>query len=126
MLYSEVIRDHFEHPRHCGMLEDATVTAECVNGACLDRLRLFLRVEGGMVQAATFQAEGCVPTLAAGSFLTEFATGRSVQELRALSAAQLEQAMGGLPRAKRHAAQLAVETLQRALDQLGPGRCNGS
>lgn len=124
MHYSDTIRDHFEHPRHCGTLGGATVTAECVNGTCLDRLRLYLRIEAGNVAAAAFQAEGCVPALAAGSFLAEHATGRSVDELRALTAAELEAAMGGLPRAKRHATQLAVETLQRALDQLSEAHHN--
>lgn len=118
MQYSDTIREHFEHPHHCGVLQDATVVAECVNGACLDRLRLYLRVDAGVVSAASFQGEGCVPALAAGSILAEHATGRSVEDLRRLTVAEFEAVMGGLPRAKRHAAQLAVETLHRALDQL--------
>jgi NifU-like protein involved in Fe-S cluster formation len=115
MKYNSLIRDHFYSPRNQGPLENANAVGEATNEACLDRLRLFLRVENGIVTAASFQAEGCVPAIAVGSVLSEFVIGKDVGILRGLSPEDIDALLGGLPATKQHAAFLAMETLQKAL-----------
>lgn len=94
---------------------------EAENAACLDRLRLYLRVDAATnrITAATFEAQGCVPALAVGSLLTEYVTGRAPDDLRRLTPDLLENEMGGLPATKKHAAHLGVEALHDALDRIG-------
>lgn len=112
MKYSNIIMDHFDNPRNAGALADATHVAEARNDACLDWLKLYLRVDpAGRVVAATFQAEGCVPTMAAGSWMTQWAMGRSITELRALTVAEVEAQLGGLPTSKKHAAYLVTDVI---------------
>lgn len=117
MNYNPTITDHFHHPRNCGALEGADAVGEAENPVCLDRLRLFLRLDraSGAVAEARFQAEGCVPTLAAGSLLTELVRGMRPAELLSLTPEDVERALGGLPATKKHAAHLAVEALHAAL-----------
>jgi NifU-like protein involved in Fe-S cluster formation len=118
MKYSETIHDHFRNPRHIGPLPGATAVGSAENGVCLDTLRLFLRVKDGAVEAASFQAEGCVPSIACGSFLAEAVIGRRVQELARWDAETIEEAVGGLPSTKKHAAALAADALADALAKL--------
>ncbi len=81
-------------------------------------MRLSLMVHDGVVQSARYLAYGCPPTLVCGSMLTELITGKTVDEARAITKADLAGAIGGLPSRKQHAAALAIETLNAALDQL--------
>jgi NifU-like protein involved in Fe-S cluster formation len=116
MAYSETFRDHIANPRNAGELSDASVTAEETNPVCGDRLRLSLRVRKGRIEAARFLAYGCPPTLACGSALAESIEGMTVEEARRLTRDELVRAVGGLPTRKHHAAALAIETLQSALE----------
>lgn len=113
--YSHKFNDHLTHPRNAGELSDATATAEETNPVCGDRLRLSLRILDGRIEAARFLAYGCPPTLACGSALAEMLEGMSLQEAGALTKDQLGKAVGGLPTRKHHAAALAIETLQSAI-----------
>ena len=116
MSYSDVFRDHIAHPRNAGELEASTATAEETNPVCGDRLRLSLNIQDGRIEAARFLAYGCPPTLVCGSAVAEMIEGLTVEEARALTRDQVVKAVGGLPTRKHHAAALAIETLNSALD----------
>lgn len=113
--YSDRIMDHFRHPRNVGVIEDADAVGEDTNPVCGDRLRLTLRIQGGVVQEARFQTEGCVGAIAAGSVATELLKGRDVATARGLTRDEIDRALGGLPAAKRHASALVESCLRLAL-----------
>ena len=115
LAYSEVFKDHIANPRNAGELPDANASAEETNPVCGDRLRLGLRIDHEKIQAVRFLAYGCAPTLACGSVMTEMIEGMSVVDANSLTRNQLVDALGGLSPQKQHAAALAIETLQRAL-----------
>lgn len=118
MKYSETIEAHFASPKNVGALPDATVVGFAENSSCLDQMTLFLKIENERVTVSTYQVEGCVPSIALGSILTEYVVGRSTDELRMLTPEDLERLAGGLPATKKHAALLAVEALQNGLEKL--------
>ena len=70
------------------------------------------------IETARYLAYGCPPTLVSGSTLTELIKGKTVAEARSITKTDLIGAIGGLPSRKQHAAALAIETLNAALDQL--------
>jgi len=115
--YSSVFKDHLAHPRNAGELTDANAVADETNPICGDRLRLSLLVVDDRIEAVRYLAYGCPPTLVCGSILTELISGKTVEEARALTRAELVDAVGGLPSRKHHAASLAIETLNSALSQ---------
>lgn len=78
-------------------------------------MQIHVRVTGGRVAEARFQTYGCVPAIAAGSLLTEWAVGRVAAEALAFTAPELLDALGGLPEERRFCAELAVEALQEAV-----------
>lgn len=84
-LYQATILEHERNPRHHGKLAQATHFAEGHNPLCGDRIRLGLRVAGGMVEAAMFEGRGCAISRAAGSMLTESVIGHSLEDAERLA-----------------------------------------
>lgn len=117
-MYSSQLLDHFEHPRNAGELEDADAVAELSNPVCGDVIRLSIRMRSGRIDGIRFKAKGCVPAMACGSALTELARGKSGMEARGIQQEDLVAALGGLPQASAHAAQLALDALSAALQQI--------
>jgi nitrogen fixation NifU-like protein len=113
-VYSPAFLDHLARPRSQGALDDATHRGEAEDAACGDRLALDLRVEAGLVRAARFRVVGCPGSIAAGSALAALLPGRAARE-DAVSAGEVEAALGGVPVAKRHALRLATDALRAAL-----------
>jgi len=114
-LYNSTVLDHFQHPRNAGDLSNATAQVEVNNPACGDVMRLAARVEGGRVLEARFKTRGCVASIAAGSWLTEWMRGKTPSELCALAPAEVAQGLGGLAPASAHAADLVCDALRALL-----------
>lgn len=117
-MYSAAVLEHFNNPRNAGDLADATAVAEATNPVCGDVLRLAARVEDGRIAEARFKAQGCVTAVACASLLTEMIAGRSVKEARAIDAKQISDALGRLPQATFHGAQLVTDALAELLKKI--------
>ncbi|MCA8960532.1 MAG: SUF system NifU family Fe-S cluster assembly protein [Planctomycetes bacterium] len=83
-LYQEVILDHNRQPRNLRELADATHKAEGYNPLCGDRVTVFVRVVGGVIEEVTFEGVGCAISTASASMLTEILRGKSLEEARSL------------------------------------------
>ena len=118
MSYSNKFKDHLANPRNAGELPGANAVADQKNPICGDRLRLALILKNDRIETARYLAYGCPPTLVCGSVLTELIAGKTVLEARQMTKTDLVESVGGLPSRKHHAAALAIETLNAALDQL--------
>lgn len=114
-MYSERLLDHFRNPRNAGTIPPPAVVADVSNPACGDRLLLFARFEGDQVVEARYQVRGCTASIAAGSALAEWLEGKSREELRGLSARDVEDLVGGLEPATKHAAALCVDGVRAIL-----------
>lgn len=107
--------DHFRNPRNVGELAPPAVTVEVSNPICGDILRLSALVENGRVTRAGFKVRGCTASIAAGSALTELVTGLDRAGINRLTAADVDQAVGGLSNESKHAAVLCVDALRALL-----------
>ncbi len=116
-MYSPELLDHFEHPRNAGELQFASARVRIENPACGDMLELAVKIEGDCIEDIRFRVKGCVPTMACASALTELVKGRSLAEARAISKQDVADAVGGLPPASGHAAQLVIDALITVLGQ---------
>jgi nitrogen fixation NifU-like protein len=117
-MYSPQLLDHFQNPRNTGDLSNADAVAELENPVCGDVIRLSLKMQAQRIEKIRFKAKGCVPAIACGSALTEMVLDKTVNEIRRLRRDDLIAAVGGLPQASSHAAQLALDALSNALDQI--------
>jgi len=114
-MYTPQVAEHITNPRNVGVLENPSGTGDVTNYVCMDRIRLTIRVEDDRLTDARVKAEGCAPTIAAASVLTELIIGRSLAELAALTKTDVVNALGRLPAAKMHCATLAIEALRAAI-----------
>src|SRR6202045_2197865 len=115
-MFNDAVLDHFRNPRNAGQLPDADATVEVSNPVCGDILKLAVRLEGNRIAEARFLCRGCTTAIACASFLTEQLRNRTVVETRALTPDTIPGALGGLPAATFHGAQLAADAL-RAIQQ---------
>ncbi len=118
-MYSSQLLDHFQNPRNAGEVKPADASAQVQNPACGDVLRLTAKLREGRIVEIRFQAKGCVPAMACGSVVTELVANKTMAEAKVISTNDLIQAVGGLPEASSHAAQLALEALARLLKNAG-------
>jgi len=116
-MYSPQLLDHFERPRNCGELAEADAQVRVENPVCGDVLELGVKVNGGRIEEIRFRAKGCVPAMACASAMTELVKGKTVHEALAVSQANIVEAVGGVPPASGHAAQLAVDALRAVLQK---------
>src|SRR5579864_3196469 len=111
-MHSERLLEHFRNAKNAGELPPPALRAEVSNPACGDVLRLSARFENDRVAEARFQVRGCTASIAAAAALTEWMTGKLRAELKAISAAAIEEEVGGLEPASKHAAVLCVDAVK--------------
>lgn len=122
-MHSECLLGYFRNPRHAGELSPPAVKVDVTNPACGDVLRLSARFEEGRVAEARFLTRGCTASIAASEALAEWMTGKTRAEMEALTAAVVEEAVGGLEPASKHAAVLCVDAVRswlRAAPEFAP------
>jgi len=117
-MYSDRVLDHFRNPRNGGKLAIASAEAQTTNPICGDILELSVRIEGEKIVEARFLCRGCTTSIACASFLTERLTGCMLEAARAIKPEDISAALGGLPPATFHGAQLAVDALKLLLTKL--------
>jgi nitrogen fixation NifU-like protein len=120
-MYSSRVLEHLDNPRHVGVLTNASSKGEATNPVCGDLLHLYLQIENDQIISASFQVQGCPPSIAAGSVLMEMITGLSLDEARLLKPHDVAHALETLPRNKEHCAVLAIDALQSALSNYQSG-----
>ena len=116
-MFSEAVLEHFRNPRNAGELPGATATVEVSNPVCGDVLKLAARVAGERIAEVRFLCRGCTTSIACASILTEQLRDRALSEARGITADTLSAALGGLPPATFHGAQLAAEALAALLQK---------
>ena len=79
-LYQETILDHSKRPRNHHPMDDANRKADGYNPLCGDKLRLYLKVEGDVVQDASFEGSGCAISTASASLMTDSLKGKTRAE----------------------------------------------
>ena len=115
-LYSDILLDHFRHPRNYGSLDAPDVSNEQFNPLCGDRIRLELKLEQSIVSEAKFKGDACAICTAAASLLTELALGKDVNELANIPDARLVSALeSDIQPARLQCALLPLHALREGL-----------
>ena len=115
-LYSEKVMDHFRNPRNVGVIEDANGIGEVGNAKCGDIMKMYLKIENGIVQDVKFETFGCGSAIASSSMATELIKGKPVSEVKKLTNKAVAEALDGLPDYKMHCSVLAEEAIKLALE----------
>ena len=115
MLYSPEVMDHFTNPRNVGVIEDADGIGEIGNAKCGDIMKMYLKIENGIIVDVKYKTFGCGAAVATSSMATEMIKGKSIDDALALTNKAVIDALGGLPAVKIHCSVLAEEAVKCAL-----------
>ena len=115
MLYSEKVMDHFQHPRNLGKMENADGVGEVGNAKCGDIMKMYIKVDDGIITDVKFNTFGCGSAIATSSMATEMIKGKSVEDALELSNQAEVEALDGLPTHKIHCSVLAEEAVKAAV-----------
>ena len=115
-MYTKEVMDHFTNPRNMGEIDNADGVGEVGNAKCGDIMKMFLKIENGIIVDAKFKTYGCASAIATSSIATEMVKGHSVEEALALSNKAVVEALGGLPTHKIHCSVLAEQAIKAALE----------
>lgn len=115
MLYSEKVMDHFTNPRNVGEIEDADGIGEVGNAKCGDIMKMFLKIDNGVITDIKFKTFGCGAAVATSSMATEMIKGRKLEDALKLTNKAVVEARDGLPDSKLHCSVLAEQALKAAI-----------
>lgn len=115
MIYSEKVMDHFANPRNVGEIDNADGIGEVGNAKCGDIMKMYLKIDGGIISDVKFKTFGCGAAVATSSMATELIKGKSIDDALKLTNKAVIEALDGLPAAKLHCSVLAEQAIKAAL-----------
>ena len=114
-LYSDIVMDHFMHPRNVGEIENPDGVGQVGNAKCGDIMKMYLKIKDNRIEDAKFETFGCGSAIASSSMATEMIKGKTIDEALAVTNRQVVDALGGLPAHKLHCSVLAEESIKSAI-----------
>ena len=115
MLYSEKVMDHFRNPRNVGEIENADGVGEVGNAKCGDIMKIYLKINDGVIDDVKVETFGCGSAIATSSMATEMIKGKPVDQALQLTNKAVVEALDGLPAHKLHCSVLAEEAVKAAV-----------
>jgi nitrogen fixation NifU-like protein len=115
MIYSEKVIKHFKSPHNQGTIDNADAIGEVGNPSCGDVMKIYLKIEEGVIKDVKFETLGCAAAIAVSSALTDMVKGKTIQEALTITRQQIVEDLGGLPEPKIHCSMLGVEALHEAI-----------
>ena len=114
-LYTDTVMDHFMHPRNVGEIPNADGVGDVGNAKCGDIMKMYLKINGNVIEDVKFETFGCGSAIASSSMATELIMGKTIDEALAVTNKQVVDALGGLPAHKLHCSVLAEESIKSAV-----------
>ena len=115
MAYSEKVMDHFANPRNVGEIENADGIGEVGNSKCGDIMKMYIKVNGGIITDVKFKTFGCGAAIATSSIATEMIKGKPLSDALKLTNQAVIEALDGLPAVKIHCSVLAEQAVKAAI-----------
>ena len=115
-MYSEKVMDHFKNPRNMGEIPDADGIGTVGNPVCGDIMEVYIKVKDKRIVDIKFKTFGCGAAIATSSMVTELAKGKTLDEAKKITRANVAESLGGLPKIKMHCSNLAADALHHAIE----------
>ena len=115
-MYSEKVIDYFSNPRNVGEIENADGVGQVGNPKCGDIMKMYLKIDNGIITDAKFKTFGCAAAIATSSMATELVIGKSIDTALDITNKVVAEALDGLPPLKMHCSNLAHEAIEAAIN----------
>ena len=83
-IYTAALMQHNSHPDYKYEMEGCTCSHEGINPSCGDELTLQLRIEGDVIEEASYTGSGCAVSQASADMMADLITGESIKEAKRL------------------------------------------
>ncbi|MFH0898896.1 MAG: iron-sulfur cluster assembly scaffold protein [bacterium] len=114
--YQEILLDHYKNPRNKGTIQSPDFSSGLENPSCGDTIVIQGTVEHDVVTKLSFSGSGCVISQAAASMLTELCTGKTVDDILALTKDDIIKLLGiQLGPVRLKCAVLALQALHKGI-----------
>ena len=121
-MYTEQVRDHYEHPRNAGAIDNPSGKAIVRSPVDSDTVLITLRIEDGAIADARFKCMGCAIAIACSSVATEMVRGKSIEQAYEITKESVAASLGGIPEYKMLCSNLAPEAIRKAIDDWRQGQ----
>jgi nitrogen fixation NifU-like protein len=114
--YSEKVMDHFLNPRNVGEIADADGVGTVGNPVCGDLMTFYVKLDDGRLKDVKFKTFGCGAAIAVSSMVSEMAKGKTLEEAKKITNADVAAGLEGLPANKMHCSNLGADALHKAIE----------
>ena len=121
-IYTDIVKDHFLNPRNFLMGDeskfDCDATGLVGNPICGDQMKMFIKVdrETDTISDIRWKTYGCASAIASTSALSELAKGKTLDEALEITAEDIDNYLGKLPKHKFHCSILGHDALKDAIE----------
>lgn len=121
-VYTDTVKDHFLNPRNFLMGDENKFKSDAVgivgNPICGDQMKMFIKVDkkSDKITDIRWKTYGCASAIASTSALSEIAKGRALDEALKITAKDIDDYLGNLPKHKFHCSVLGHDALKDAIE----------
>ncbi len=120
-IYSDTVRDHFMKPRNFLFGDESKFDFDAVgvvgNPVCGDQMKMYIKVKDDKIEDIRWKTYGCASAIASTSALSELAKGKTLDEATRISAKDIDNYLGNLPKHKFHCSVLGHQALADAVEK---------
>ena len=118
-IYSDVVKEHFMHPRNFLFGDESKFDFDAIglvgNPICGDQMKMYIKVKDDKIVDLRWKTYGCASAIASTSALSELAKGKTLDEAMKITAKDIDDYLGNLPKHKFHCSILGHEALEDAI-----------
>ena len=121
-VYSDIVKDHFLNPRNFLMGDESEFKADAIglvgNPICGDQMKMFLKIDKktDTITDIRWKTYGCASAIASTSALSEMAKGKTLDDALKITAKEIDDYLGTLPKHKFHCSILGHDALRDAIE----------
>jgi nitrogen fixation NifU-like protein len=119
-VYSDIVKDHFLNPRNFLMGSESNFKYDAMglvgNPICGDQMKMYIKVKDDKIADIRWKTYGCASAIASTSALSELAKGKTLDDALKISAKDIDNYLGNLPKHKFHCSILGHDALRDAIN----------
>lgn len=121
--YSEKAIQYYMDKKNMGVLPDATQISK-LTGHCGDTMKIFLKIDEGIIQDARIQVIGCPGAIASAMAAMDMIRGKTLDDALKVTDRDIFRELEEIPDQKQHCIRLTNKTIEKAINEYRSG--NGS
>ena len=119
-IYTDIVKEHFLNPHNFLMGDESKFKADAVglvgNPICGDQMKMFIKVKDDRIIDIAWKTYGCASAIASTSALSDLAKDKTLDEALKITAKDIDDYLGKLPKHKFHCSILGHDALRDAIE----------